>query len=87
MTKAIFSIIIIALMYVLYADGFKPYFNALSETNTILAKNSIPLDKMSRKEYIDKSLDVLQQECSHGLKRISVRDFRCKSNSTIPFLK
>lgn len=87
MIKAIFSIIIIALMYVLYADGFRPYFDALSETNTILTKNNIPLEKMARREYIDKSLDVLQEECTFGLTRFSVLDFRCASNSMIPFLK
>lgn len=87
MLKLIFSIIVIVLLYTLYSNGLKPYFNALSETHHLLAKADIPLDKSTDPEYKDSAIQELTQKCSYGVVKVSENAVRCASNATIIMFK
>lgn len=87
MVKAVFSVVIIAILYMFYSDGLKPYFNALSETHRLLNKAGIPIEKSTREKYRVKAIQTLETECEHGFYKINDYDFRCASNATFSIFR
>lgn len=87
MVKIIFAIVVVGILYVFYADGLKPYFDALAETNRLLTKAGIPLEQSTNTNNKEKTVKILTAECTHGVVQSDVHIVRCASDARFSTFK
>lgn len=79
-------IVFSAICFVGYDEGVRPYVSAYSETKELLIEAAIPLEESNTGKYQQRSIAVLQENCTNGVHVESNYDFRCEVDSPLPYL-
>ncbi len=86
MVKFILWVVFLAVAFVVYDDGIKPYYDALAETKSIYESLGVVEGQQGTDANRPKVIEALKKQCKHGFTQASIYDFRCASDSLLPFI-